>query len=54
MSRLVAVSNRVSMRKPGRSVGGLAVGVLAALDNQGGIWFGRAYDNTVGGTCSTS
>ena len=40
MSRLVAVSNRVSMTRPGRSAGGLAVGVLAALREQGGIWFG--------------
>ncbi len=40
MSRLVAVSNRVSRKKPGRSAGGLAVGVLAALQEQGGIWFG--------------
>jgi trehalose 6-phosphate synthase len=40
VSRLVAVSNRVSVSKPGRSAGGLAVGVLAALQEQGGIWFG--------------
>jgi trehalose 6-phosphate synthase len=40
VSRLVAVSNRVSMSKPGRSAGGLAVGVLSALAEQGGIWFG--------------
>ncbi|WP_140719316.1 alpha,alpha-trehalose-phosphate synthase (UDP-forming) [Pseudomonas sp. Hp2] len=39
MSRLVVVSNRVAV--PGESrAGGLAVGLLAALKEQGGIWFG--------------
>ena len=39
MSRLVVVSNRVAM--PGESrAGGLAVGLLAALKERGGMWFG--------------
>ncbi len=40
MSRLVAVSNRVCI--PGYSIapGGLAVGVLSALRQLGGMWFG--------------
>jgi len=41
MTRLVAVSNRVA-RPTGdtKTTGGLAVGVLAALEEYGGIWFG--------------
>ncbi len=39
--RLVVVSNRVAMADPGgKSTGGLAVGILAALKRSGGIWFG--------------
>ena len=39
MSRLVNVSNRVAL--PGsRSDGGLAVGLLAAMQKSGGLWFG--------------
>ncbi len=39
MSRLVVVSNRVAV--PGESrAGGLAVGLLAALRERGGMWFG--------------
>ena len=38
MSRIVAVSNRVAV--DGKSSGGLAVGVLAALEEYGGVWFG--------------
>jgi trehalose 6-phosphate synthase len=39
MSRLVNVSNRVAL--PGsRSDGGLAVGLLAAMRQTGGLWFG--------------
>ena len=39
--RLVIVSNRVAMpKKSGGSAGGLAVGVLAALRDHGGMWFG--------------
>lgn len=40
MSRLVAISNRVAIPKEGKVAGGLAVGVLAALEEHGGIWFG--------------
>ncbi len=41
MSRLVVISNRVAIPKAGRPIpGGLAVGVLAALQESGGIWFG--------------
>jgi trehalose 6-phosphate synthase len=42
LSRLVVVSNRVAPVKQPRagSQGGLAVGVLAALRDSGGIWFG--------------
>jgi len=39
--RLVIVSNRVAMpKKNGGSAGGLAVGILAALRDHGGVWFG--------------
>ena len=39
--RLIIVSNRVAMpRKKGAAAGGLAVGILAALKDQGGMWFG--------------
>ncbi|HEY0333753.1 MAG TPA: alpha,alpha-trehalose-phosphate synthase (UDP-forming) [Stenotrophomonas sp.] len=39
MSRLVVVSNRVAV--PGESrAGGLAVGLLGALRERGGVWFG--------------
>ena len=38
MSRVVAVSNRVAVGA--NSSGGLAVGVLAALEEYGGVWFG--------------
>jgi len=40
MSRLIAVSNRVAIPKKGKVAGGLAVGVLAALEEHGGVWFG--------------
>ena len=40
MGRLVCVSNRISLPRRGAPPGGLAVGVLAALQNTGGIWFG--------------
>ena len=38
--RLVCVSNRISLPKRGVSPGGLAVGVLSALQHTGGLWFG--------------
>lgn len=40
MSRLVAVSNRVSLPRRGTAPGGLAVGLLAAMRARGGLWFG--------------
>ena len=40
MSRLVCVSNRVTMPRAHAAPGGLAVGVLAALQDRGGLWFG--------------
>lgn len=49
MTRLVAVSNRVA-RPTGdiKSAGGLAVGVLGALEDFGGIWFGWNGKTTPG------
>jgi len=49
VSRLVVVSNRVT--KPGpdnAAAGGLAVGIQAALEDRGGLWFGWS-----GQTCPT-
>ena len=40
MNRLVCVSNRISVPRRGAAPGGLAVGVLAALQHTGGMWFG--------------
>ena len=40
MSRLVAVSNRISVPKRGTAPGGLAVGLLAAMQARRGLWFG--------------
>ncbi|MEM9531196.1 MAG: trehalose-6-phosphate synthase [Pseudomonadota bacterium] len=41
MSRLVIVSNRVAKpKKGGGAAGGLAVGILGALKDNGGVWFG--------------
>jgi trehalose 6-phosphate synthase len=41
VSRLVVVSNRVSKPGPDKpAAGGLAVGVQAALEDNGGLWFG--------------
>jgi len=42
LSRLVVVSNRVTPPRQGRSggEGGLAVAILAALKERGGMWFG--------------
>ncbi|MDH3978392.1 MAG: trehalose-6-phosphate synthase, partial [Gammaproteobacteria bacterium] len=49
MSRLIAVSNRVAPpRAEAKSAGGLAVGVLAALEEHGGIWFGWNGKTTKG------
>jgi trehalose 6-phosphate synthase len=40
MTRLVAVSNRISVPKRGAAPGGLAVGLLAAMQARSGMWFG--------------
>ena len=40
MTRLVAISNRVSVPRKGSAPGGLAVGVLAAMRAHGGLWIG--------------
>ncbi len=46
MSRLIVVSNRVSISKIGQMAaqGGLAVAILAGLSERGGIWFGWSGD----------
>ena len=44
--RLIAVSNRVAIPKEVKVAGGLAVGVLAALEKQGGVWFGWSGKKT--------
>jgi trehalose 6-phosphate synthase len=40
MSRLVCVSNRISLPRKSAAPGGLAVGILSALRRTGGLWFG--------------
>ena len=40
MTRLVAVSNRVTGPRRSVAAGGLAVGVMAAMKARGGMWFG--------------
>ena len=41
MTRLVVISNRVSIPEPDKSqAGGLAVAITGALDEYGGLWFG--------------
>jgi trehalose 6-phosphate synthase len=40
VERLVFASNRISLPRRGAPPGGLAVGVLAALQRIGGVWFG--------------
>ncbi len=41
MGRLIVVSNRIAPPDDKKaSAGGLAVGVLGALKNTGGLWFG--------------
>lgn len=48
--RLVIVSNRVAMPKKNGVAGGLAVGVLGALREHGGMWFGWSGELTDGST----
>jgi trehalose 6-phosphate synthase len=53
MSRLVAVSNRISVPKRGAAPpGGLAVGLLAAMQARRGLWFG--WDGETAETASES
>src|SRR5678815_1480300 len=40
MSRLVCVSNRLSLPRKSAAPGGLAIGILSALKRTGGLWFG--------------
>ena len=44
MSRLVCVSNRISLPRKSTAPGGLAVGILSALKRTGGLWFGWGGD----------
>ena len=44
MSRLIVVSNRVAQTPRGKSVGGLASALAAALRDRDGIWFGWSGD----------
>ncbi len=46
MSRLISVSNRVAAPTAQKTAGGLAVGVLSALSESGGIWFGWSGNTT--------
>jgi trehalose 6-phosphate synthase len=46
LSRLVAVSNRVSIPRKSAAPGGLAVGLLAAMKSRGGLWFGWSGELT--------
>jgi trehalose 6-phosphate synthase len=46
VAHLVCVSNRISLPRRGAAPGGLAVGVLAALQNTGGVWFGWSGETT--------
>ena len=48
MTRLVAVSNRVTLPRRTAPAGGLAVGVLAAMKSTGGLWFGWSGEVTDG------
>ncbi|MFQ5785179.1 MAG: alpha,alpha-trehalose-phosphate synthase (UDP-forming) [Alphaproteobacteria bacterium] len=52
MKRLVVVSNRVAPVKGKASAGGLAVAVLAALRENGGIWFGWSGEVTQDATAA--
>lgn len=48
MSRLVTVSNRVPLPKRDATAGGLAIGVLSAMESRGGLWFG--WDGEIAGS----
>ena len=40
MTRVVCVSNRITLPRKAAAPGGLAVGILSALKRSGGMWFG--------------
>ena len=46
MRRLVCVSNRVSLPRRAAAAGGLAVGVLSAIQASSGLWFGWGGEAT--------
>jgi trehalose 6-phosphate synthase len=46
VSRLVNVSNRVATPRKGIAMGGLAVGILQAMQARGGLWFGWSGQTT--------
>jgi len=46
VSRLIAVSNRISLPRRGAPPGGLAVGLMAAMRARGGLWFGWSGEVT--------
>lgn len=48
MTRLVCVSNRISLPRKSAAPGGLAVGILSALKRTGGLWFGWGGDTIEG------
>lgn len=48
MTRLVCVSNRISLPRKSAAPGGLAVGILSALKRTGGLWFGWGGETTDG------
>jgi trehalose 6-phosphate synthase len=50
MSRLICVSNRVGPLKDSAKAGGLAVGLVDALKQEGGVWFGWSGEVTDQGT----
>ena len=54
MSRLVAVSNRLALPKRGAAPGGLAVGLIAAMQARGGLWFGWDGEKAEGVTEPTT
>ncbi|WP_116807794.1 alpha,alpha-trehalose-phosphate synthase (UDP-forming) [Steroidobacter cummioxidans] len=48
MTRLVCVSNRISLPRKSAAPGGLAVGILSALKRTGGLWFGWGGETSEG------
>ena len=48
MSRLVCVSNRITLPRKAAAPGGLAVGVLSAMKQRSGLWFGWNGDTADG------